>query len=117
MIWPVDGGNSDEAHHRPALTLVKIDILSRTPAQIRERTQCERGLYEEVDQFNNRTHCCPERQSLAGARLFRSSVARSKLLQEVGRSNKVARLEALGKPVKDRAKKFERFVYFSSISP
>ncbi len=46
-----------------------------------------------------------------------SSVARSKLLQEVSRRNEVARLETLRKSVEDRAEKFERFVSLGSISP
>jgi hypothetical protein len=38
-------------------------------------------------------------------------------LQEVSRRNEVARLEALGKSVKDRVEKFERCVSLGSISP
>ena len=58
-----------------------------------------------------------EKCSLAAARLFRSSVARPKLLQDVSRSNEVACLEALRKSVEDRIEKFERFVSLGSISP
>src|SRR5580704_195873 len=49
--------------------------------------------------------------------LFRGSVARPKLLQEVSRRNEVARLETLRKSVDDRVEKFERFVSLRSISP
>jgi hypothetical protein len=46
-----------------------------------------------MKRFTNFTsgRSCPEQQALAGARLSGNSAARSKLLQEVSRRNKVAR--------------------------
>jgi hypothetical protein len=51
------------------------------------------------------------------ALVFGSSVARPKLLQEIGCRNEVARLEALRKSVEDRVEQFERFAVLGSTSP
>jgi hypothetical protein len=57
-------------------------------------------------------------ETISSARgIIRRAVARPKLLQEVGRRNKVARLEALRKSVEDRVEKFERFVTLGSTRP
>jgi uncharacterized lipoprotein YmbA len=59
----------------------------------------------------------PPRAGPSSGALFRGSVARPKLLQEVSCRNEVACLEPLRKSVEDRVEKFERFVSLGSISP